>query len=65
LNLVRQYPDEVEVRHHLALALLKKGDRQKAKQELQIALSKNPPKNQADGIRQTLEENGLRDSGAR
>jgi predicted Zn-dependent protease len=57
-NLVRKYPDEPAFRYHLGVALLQKGQAEEAKDEFVISLSKNPPKDMADKIRQILSKLG-------
>jgi tetratricopeptide (TPR) repeat protein len=52
--LVRKYPDEPAFRYHYGVALLQKGETAEAKAEFIISLSKNPPKEMADKIKQIL-----------
>ena len=42
-NLARKYPENGSFRYHYGAVLLAKGDRSKAKQELEVALAKNLP----------------------
>ena len=57
-GLVRKYPDEPSFRYHLGIALLQKGQTAEAKSELVISLSKSPPKDIADKIKQILAKLG-------
>jgi predicted Zn-dependent protease len=43
LNLARRFPENSTFRYHLGVALLEKGDKVQAKQELLAALSSQPP----------------------
>jgi len=52
--LVKKYPDQAAFRYHLGVALLQKGQPEEAKSEFVISLSKNPPKEMADKIKQIL-----------
>jgi tetratricopeptide (TPR) repeat protein len=45
-------------RYRYAMALFQKGDMPKARDELQRALATNPPKREADQIRQLLSQTG-------
>src|SRR6185295_5162491 len=47
-NLVKKYPDEPTYRYHLGVALLKTGNKEKARTALQGALTKNPAKVEAE-----------------
>jgi tetratricopeptide (TPR) repeat protein len=58
IGLVRKYPDDPTVRYHYAVALLQKGQTDEAKAEFVISLSKNPPKDMADKIKQILSKVG-------
>ncbi len=53
-NLVRKNPENVTYRYHLAMALLQKGEKTKAKAELQTALTKKPPTEEEQKIRAAL-----------
>jgi len=53
-SLVKKYPDEPALRYHLGVALLQKGQAIEAKSEFVISLSKNPPKDMAEKIKQIL-----------
>ena len=57
-GLVRKYPNEPVLRYHLGVALLQKGQAEEAKSEFVIGLSKNPPKDMADKIKQILSKLG-------
>ena len=57
-GLVRKYPDEASFRYHLGVALLQKGEAAEAKSEFLISLSKNPPKDVAEKIKQILSRLG-------
>ena len=57
-GLVRKYPDEASFRYHLGVALLQKGEASEAKSEFLISLSKNPPKDMAEKIKQILSKLG-------
>jgi tetratricopeptide (TPR) repeat protein len=56
--LVKKYPDESTFRYHLGVALLQKGQTSQAKAEFVIGLSKNPPKEMAEKIKQILSKLG-------
>jgi len=56
--LVKKYPDEASFRYHLGVALLQKGQTTQAKSEFVIGLSKNPPKEMAEKIKQILSKIG-------
>ena len=53
-GLVKKYPDEPALRYHLGVALLQKGEAMEAKSEFVISLSKKPPKDMAEKIKQIL-----------
>jgi len=53
-DLAKKYPHMAEFRYHLGVALLQKGDKQKAKAELEAGLSQEPPKDVADRIRKAI-----------
>jgi tetratricopeptide (TPR) repeat protein len=53
-SLVKKYPDEPALRYHLGVALLQKGEPGQARAEFVIGLSKNPPKDMAEKIKQIL-----------
>jgi predicted Zn-dependent protease len=57
-NLVKKYPEEPAYRYHFGVALLQKGQSAEAKSELVISLSKNPPKDMAEKIKQILSSLG-------
>jgi tetratricopeptide (TPR) repeat protein len=57
-GLVKKYPDEPAFRYHLGVALLQKGEPAEAKAEFEISLSKNPPKDIAEKIKQILSKLG-------
>jgi tetratricopeptide (TPR) repeat protein len=54
LNLARRYPENSTFRYHLGVALIQKGDKARAKQELQAALSSRPPAIEENKIRQEI-----------
>ncbi len=53
-DLVRKAPKDAHYRYHLGLSLLRKGDRVKARQELQAALAQGPSPDEQRRIRQAL-----------
>jgi hypothetical protein len=55
---VKKYPDQPAFRYHLGVALLQKGEAAEAKSEFLISLSKNPPKDMAEKIKQILSKLG-------
>jgi tetratricopeptide (TPR) repeat protein len=57
-GLVKKYPDEPAFRYHLGVALLQKGQTAEAKSEFVISLSKKPPKDMAEKIKQILSKLG-------
>jgi tetratricopeptide (TPR) repeat protein len=57
-GLVKKYPDEPSFRYHLGVALLQKGQTAEAKAEFVISLSKKPPKDVADKIKQIIAKIG-------
>jgi tetratricopeptide (TPR) repeat protein len=57
-GLVKRYPDQAAFRYHLGVALLQKGQAEEAKAEFLISLSKNPPKDMAEKIKQILSKLG-------
>ena len=57
-RLVKKYPDEPAFRYHLGVALLQKGNAEEAKAEFVIGLSKKPPKDMAEKIKQILSKLG-------
>ena len=57
-GLVKKYPNEAAIRYHLGVALLQKGEAGEARSEFVIGLSKNPPKDMADKIKQILSKIG-------
>jgi tetratricopeptide (TPR) repeat protein len=57
-ELVRRHPDAVAARYQMAVAYFEKGNSDKAKSELRIALSKNPSKEQRERINELLKKIG-------
>ena len=57
-NLVKKFPEDPEFHYHFAMALLQKGDKQRARVELEQALSKKPPKSVADKIKEAIARAG-------
>jgi predicted Zn-dependent protease len=57
-GLVKRYPDEPAFRYHLGVALLQQGKSAEAKSEFIISLSKNPPKEMAEKIKQIIAKIG-------
>jgi tetratricopeptide (TPR) repeat protein len=57
-GLVKKYPDEPAFRYHLGVALLQKGQIAQAKAEFVISLSKKPPQDIADKIKQIIAKIG-------
>jgi tetratricopeptide (TPR) repeat protein len=57
-GLVKRFPDQPAFRYHLGVALLQKGEAEEAKSEFVISLSKNPPKDMAEKIKQILSKLG-------
>ena len=53
-KLIRTYPDDPTCAYHLGMALYQKGDKARAKQELQTALSSSPSKEEAANIKQLI-----------
>jgi len=53
-SLTRKYPQDPTYRYHLGYAMLKKGQTQEAKNQLTIALSNAPGKEDADEIKKLL-----------
>jgi Flp pilus assembly protein TadD len=53
-NNVSKAPKNSTYRYHLGLALFQKGDKVKAKQELQLALTNNPSKEEAASIKELI-----------
>jgi tetratricopeptide (TPR) repeat protein len=53
-SLVHKSPDDPNYRYHLALALLQKGDKARAREEFEIALEHHPGKDTADRIKQLI-----------
>jgi Flp pilus assembly protein TadD len=51
---VRKEPDNPSFRYHLGLALSQKGDKEKARLELETALKKKPPKDEEAKIREAI-----------
>lgn len=57
-NLVQKYPKYVTFRYHLGLALVEKGDKGRAKKELDVALSSHPSRQDEAAIKQLLNKIG-------
>jgi tetratricopeptide (TPR) repeat protein len=57
-SLIKKFPDSPVLRYHLAVALLQQGKREEAKTQLTIGLSKNPPKEMADKIKDIVAKIG-------
>lgn len=57
-GLVKKYPEEAAFRYHLGAGLLRKGDRMKAKAELQAALERKPPEDMEKKIRALMAQIG-------
>ncbi len=57
-GLVKKYPDEPAFRYHYGAALLKKGDRTRARAELQTALDNKPPADIEKKVRELLAQAG-------
>jgi predicted Zn-dependent protease len=53
-NVVQKYPSNPVFRYHLGAALLKKGDRQKAREELQATLAMKPSQQEEREVRTLL-----------
>ncbi len=53
-DLVKKEPASSTFRYHLAMAFFQKGDRPKARRELESALRNKPPKDEEDKIRELL-----------
>jgi len=53
-GLVQRYPNQSTYRYHLALALLKKGDKERALQELKACLKESQPQKQAQKVNALL-----------
>jgi predicted Zn-dependent protease len=53
-SLVRKYPDSAPFRYHLGAVFLQKGDKARAKTELQAALGKKPTKEYEDRIKELM-----------
>ena len=53
-GIVRKSPDVAVFRYHLAMALVAKGDKQRARRELELALTKKPDSQDEVKIRQLL-----------
>jgi tetratricopeptide (TPR) repeat protein len=53
-NLVRKHPDTPTFRYHLGAALYQKGEKARAKAELEAALSRRPSKQQEIAIRELI-----------
>ena len=57
-NNVSKQPGNSTYRYHLGMALFQKGDKVRAKQELQAALSNNPSKEEAANIKELIAKIG-------
>jgi predicted Zn-dependent protease len=57
-NLVQKYPKYVTFRYHLGLALVAKGEKGRAKKELDVALSSHPSRQDETAIKQLLNKIG-------
>ena len=57
-GLVKKYPDNATFRYHLGMTFAQKGDKQKAKAELESALTKSPAKDDEVRIRDLLAKIG-------
>jgi tetratricopeptide (TPR) repeat protein len=57
-NLVVQAPESSTYHYHYAMALMQKGDRERARKECQAALADKPAKEQADAIQALLSKLG-------
>jgi tetratricopeptide (TPR) repeat protein len=57
-GLVKKYPDEPAFRYHYGAALLRKGDKARAKAELQAALDNKPPADIEKKVRELLAQAG-------
>jgi tetratricopeptide (TPR) repeat protein len=57
-GLLKRYPDDAGFRYHLGVALLQQGKPAEAKSEFIISLSKNPPKEMAEKIKQIIAKIG-------
>jgi predicted Zn-dependent protease len=55
-NNVTKSPNNSTYRYHLAMALYQKGDKTRAKQELQNALTHNPSKEEESNIKELLQK---------
>jgi beta-lactamase regulating signal transducer with metallopeptidase domain/cytochrome c-type biogenesis protein CcmH/NrfG len=53
-QLVEKHPEESTYHYHLALALVQKGNRVSAAEQLKLALERNPSQEEAEKIRQLL-----------
>jgi predicted Zn-dependent protease len=53
-GLTQRFPDNPVFRYHYALSLTQKGQRAKAKTELEVALSKSPPDELRKSIQSSL-----------
>jgi tetratricopeptide (TPR) repeat protein len=57
-GLVKKYPDAAALRYHLGVALMQKGKLGEAKTQFSMALSRNPPKEMADKIKEIMSKIG-------
>jgi putative PEP-CTERM system TPR-repeat lipoprotein len=57
-TLIKKYPDEPAFRYHLGVALLQQGKRAEAKTQLDVGLSKKPPKDMAEKIKDLVAKLG-------
>jgi tetratricopeptide (TPR) repeat protein len=56
--LIKKYPDEPAFRYHMGVALLQQGNRAEAKTQLDLGLSKKPPKDMAEKIKDIVAKLG-------
>jgi tetratricopeptide (TPR) repeat protein len=57
-TLIKKYPDEPAFRYHLGVALLQQGKRAEAKTQLDLGLTKKPPKDMAEKIKDLVAKLG-------
>jgi tetratricopeptide (TPR) repeat protein len=57
-SLVKKYPEEPAFRYHLGVVLLQQGKRAEAKTQLDLGLTKNPPKDMAEKIKDIVAKLG-------
>jgi tetratricopeptide (TPR) repeat protein len=56
-DIVKQEPRNASFRYHYGVALMQKGDKNRAKQELEVARQNNPPRGEAERIKDLLARN--------